>query len=105
MVFFIGFVDNRRIIHILEKPMQCFIYKSLKKQDLYLYITKKGDFSAIPEDLFKSIGEPVFVMDLALNSEQTLARVDINTVRKTLKDQGFFVQMPPVYLDLLKTLH
>ena len=85
--------------------MQCFIYKSLKKQDLYLYITEKDDFSTIPKDLFKSIGEPIFVMNLELNSEQKLARVDVNIVRKTLQEQGFFVQMPPVPLDLLKTLH
>jgi len=98
-------VDNKLTINLLEDTMQCFIYKSLKKQDLYLYITKKDDFLNIPEDLFKSIGEPVFVMALELNSKQKLARVDVNVVRKTLQEQGFFVQMPPVHLDLLKTLH
>jgi len=34
--------------------MQCYIYKSLKKDELYLYLNKKDDFSELPETLFKT---------------------------------------------------
>jgi len=75
--------------------MQCFIYKSLKKEHLYLYIDKKDDFSKVPELLFKSFGGLAFVMELELTPERKLAREDVEKVRASLKEKGFFVQMPP----------
>jgi len=75
--------------------MQCFIYKSLKKEHLYLYIDKKDDFSKVPELLFKSFGGLAFVMELELTPERKLAREDVEKVRASLKEKGFFVQLPP----------
>jgi uncharacterized protein YcgL (UPF0745 family) len=75
--------------------MQCFIYKSLKKSELYLYIEKKDDFSKIPETLLNSFGRLEFVMDLELIADLKLAREDVNKVLASLKDKGFFVQIPP----------
>lgn len=75
--------------------MQCFIYKSLKKEHLYLYIDKKGDFSRVPELLFNSFGGMAFVMELELSPERKLAREDAGKVLASLKEKGFFVQMPP----------
>ena len=78
--------------------MHCFIYKSLKKEDLYLYIDKKDDFSKVPEMLFNSFGKMAFVMDLELTPERKLAREDAGKVIASLKEKGFFVQMPPTKL-------
>jgi len=75
--------------------MQCYIYKSLKKDELYLYLNKKDDFSDIPEALFKSLGRLEFVMSLQLTPERKLAREDINKVIDSINNKGFFVQMPP----------
>ena len=75
--------------------MQSFIYKSNNKDGLYLYIIRKDDFSDVPEALYKSIGEPVFVMELELTPERKLAREDVSQVIRQLQDKGFFVQMPP----------
>ena len=75
--------------------MQCFIYKSLKKDYLYLYVTNKDDFSKVPEALFKHLGKMEFVMDLELSPERKLAREDVGKVIESLKEQGFFVQLPP----------
>jgi hypothetical protein len=76
--------------------MKTFIYKSTKKEELYLYISKKDDFSDVPQELYNSMGkEPVFVMELELSPERPLAREDVNTVMKNLETQGFHVQMPP----------
>lgn len=75
--------------------MHCFIYKSLKKEDLYLYIDKKDDFSKVPEMLFNSFGKIAFVMDLELTPERRLAREDAGKIIASLKEKGFFVQMPP----------
>ena len=75
--------------------MRCFIYKSLKKDQLYLYIDKKDDFSKVPELLFKSFGPMAFVMELELTPVRKLVREDAAKVRASLKEKGFFVQMPP----------
>jgi uncharacterized protein YcgL (UPF0745 family) len=79
--------------------MQCFIYKSLKKEDLYLYIDKKDDFSKVPEMLFNSFGRMTFVMELELTPERKLAREDAGKVIANLKEKGFFVQMPPTRVE------
>ena len=75
--------------------MQCFIYKSLKKDYLYLYVTNKDDFSKVPDALFNHLGKLEFVMDLVLSPERKLAREDAGKVIECLKEQGFFVQLPP----------
>lgn len=75
--------------------MQCFIYKSLKKEYLYLYIDKKDDFSSVPELLVNSLGRLEFVMELELVPERKLAGEDPGKVIQRLKEKGFFVQMPP----------
>ncbi len=76
--------------------MQCFIYSGKKKAELFLYITNKNDFSNVPEALFASFGTTEFVMELELTPERKLARVDVTKVMISLKDKGYFIQMPPV---------
>lgn len=76
--------------------MLCFIYKSLKKEHLYLYVDKKDDFSKVPEALFNSFGKMEFVMDLELTPERKLAREDAGKVIESLTTKGFFVQLPPI---------
>ena len=78
--------------------MQCFIYKSLKKDELYLYLQTKDDFSSIPEPLLKSFGRIEFVMALEITPERKLAREDGAIVKASLQEKGFFVQMPPTII-------
>lgn len=76
--------------------MKTYIYKSTKKEELYLYIVNKDDFSEVPQPLYDSMGkEPVFVMELELSPERPLAREDVTQVINNLENQGFHVQMPP----------
>lgn len=76
--------------------METFIYKSRKKDELYLYLAEKDDFSVVPEDLLKSLGnEPQFVMQLTLSEQRKLAREDVRKVMQNLQQNGFHLQMPP----------
>jgi uncharacterized protein YcgL (UPF0745 family) len=75
--------------------MLCFIYKSLKTDYLYLYVTKKDDFSDVPEVLINSMGKMEFVMDLMLFPERKLFKEDAKKVIGQLKESGFFLQLPP----------
>ncbi len=78
--------------------MISFIYKSLKKNELYLYLLTKDDFSSIPDELFKSLGRLEFVMELSLSPERKLAREDVSRVMASLEKKGFYLQMPPLMI-------
>lgn len=75
--------------------MKCVIYKGDRKQDTYLYIEREGDFSRVPEALLKLLGMLEWVMALELTSDRTLAQADAEQVRRQLKEQGYYLQMPP----------
>jgi hypothetical protein len=81
--------------------MQCFIYKSSKKAELYLYLDKRDDFSALPEALRQNLGELTFVMELTLHPARKLARENALKVMEGIQNKGFFVQMPPTTASLL----
>jgi uncharacterized protein YcgL (UPF0745 family) len=76
--------------------MQCFIYKSLKKQDVYLYLRNQDDFSCLPEALQGSLGKMEFVFSLEITPERKLARADPVSVIHHLNERGYFLQLPPV---------
>lgn len=85
--------------------MHCDIYKFAKHQDLYVYIARPGYpddtqelkdwLGVLPKDFRASLGRSEFVMHLDLSTKDKLARVDIGQVLDKLKEQGYFVQMPP----------
>ena len=76
--------------------MKTYIYKSQKKDEMYLYITTEDDFSSVPEPLLSRMGPtPVFVMELTLDRSRKLAREDVRKVIHNLETQGFHLQMPP----------
>ncbi|KAB2933697.1 MAG: YcgL domain-containing protein [Candidatus Contendobacter sp.] len=74
--------------------MQCAIYKSRKKQDTYLYLAARGDFSRVPEVLLKLLGELIHVMDLDLFPERKLAQEDVADVLRNLRERGWHLQTP-----------
>jgi hypothetical protein len=74
--------------------MLCSIYKSSKKEGTYLYVSKKDDFSQVPDALMQMFGKPSFVMVIKMQG-RTLAQVSIEKVKESLKSDGFFLQVPP----------
>ena len=80
--------------------MLCAIYKSLKKDNTYLYVNKKDDFSDVPEVLMSTFGKPQFVMVLKLEGRK-LALADVEKVKEALKTVGFYLQVPPPVTNLL----
>jgi len=74
--------------------MQCAIYKSPRKQDTYLYLAARDDFSCLPENLLKLLGEPLHVMDLDLHPDRQLAQENTVEVLQNLQERGWHLQMP-----------
>ncbi|AGE18563.1 MULTISPECIES: YcgL domain-containing protein [Serratia] len=81
--------------------MLCVIYRSPKRDQTYLYVEKKDDFSRVPEELMKSFGVPQFAMMLSLDERKKLASADIEKVKQALKDEGYYLQFPPPVENLL----
>ncbi|MGO4742118.1 YcgL domain-containing protein [Serratia quinivorans] len=81
--------------------MLCVIYRSAKRDQTYLYVEKKDDFSRVPEDLMKSFGTPQLAMVLSLDGREKLASADIEKVKEALKEEGFYLQVPPPLENLL----
>ena len=75
--------------------MQSFIYKSLKKDYLYLYHVNRDDFSKVPEELLNNFGKLEFVMEIELTEDKKLAKEEAKKVIESLNTKGFFIQLPP----------
>ncbi len=72
------------------------VYRSKLKDQMYLYIVKKDDFSKVPDELMRIFGEPEFSLQLNLAKRAKLARVKLSEVKEALRDNGYYLQMPPV---------
>ena len=74
--------------------MNCFIYRCSRKEDLYLYLAEKDDFSRVPAEIMRGLGITEFSMELELSPDKKLAREDVATVMKNLEQKGFHLQLP-----------
>lgn len=77
----------------------CSIYRSPRKQGMYLYVPRAKGVSELPEALLTLFGKPEHAMDMVLTEERKLAREDIHKVLENLQTQGFHLQMPPQQED------
>lgn len=82
--------------------MFCVIYRSPKRDQTYLYVEKKDDFSRVPAELMQGFGKPQLAMMLPLDGSKRLANADLAKVKAALEDQGYYLQMPPPLESLLK---
>lgn len=71
------------------------IYRSSRREGMYLYVRKGYDISQLPEPLRVQFGRAELAMSLLLNAEKKLARVKASAVIEQIEAQGFFLQMPP----------
>ena len=76
------------------RKMQCYVYKSPRKSDTYLYVPEKGEFAHIPASLMKVFGTPEFALEFELTSNRKLVAADAKEVLRFLSQQGFYLQMP-----------
>ncbi|WP_029591824.1 YcgL domain-containing protein [Franconibacter pulveris] len=82
--------------------MFCVIYKSSRREQTYLYVEKKDDFSKVPAELMQSFGTPIMTMLLPLDGRKKLAHADLDKVKQALQEQGYYLQLPPPPENLLK---
>ena len=72
------------------------VFKSAKRNDFYLFLQADREFESLPRELRLSFGTPIFVMDLMIDEQRSLARADTLKVLSALEENGFYLQLPPV---------
>ena len=87
----------------------CYIYRSPRKADTYLYVAKKDDFADVPTELMQVFGPPEYSFELKLDENRHLAKENVREVMQNLRDQGYHLQMADDLLIeqqlALKSLH
>ena len=71
------------------------VYRSSKREEMYLYASKADGLEKVPETLLKQFGEPEPVMILNLDGNRKLARANADSVVEKIREQGYYLQMPP----------
>ncbi|MGM0594830.1 MAG: YcgL domain-containing protein [Pseudomonadota bacterium] len=73
----------------------CYIYRSKKRVEMYLFLAEEDDFESVPEEVRNGLGQLEKAMELELTPESKLARSQPEEVIRNLKERGFHIQMPP----------
>ncbi|MFD2190420.1 YcgL domain-containing protein [Pistricoccus aurantiacus] len=84
-----------------DGKLLCEVFKSSRKDEMYLYVDKQRGLVDVPEALLASFGTPQAVMTLVLTPQKPLARVETTAVIEAIKEKGFYLQMPPPKEDYL----
>jgi uncharacterized protein YcgL (UPF0745 family) len=75
--------------------MHTWVYKGLRKENTYLYVSTKDCFDMVPDALLTLLGKLVLVLDFNLTGERRLAQVDAKEVMRQLDRDGYYLQLPP----------
>ena len=75
--------------------MHTWVYKGSRKENTYLYVTAKDHFDRVPEALIDLLGKLELVLHTELTENRRLAQADVSTVIRQLKQEGYYLQLPP----------
>lgn len=80
----------------MSDKLPCAVYRSPKKEGMFLFVPQEEPFERVPPVLLQTFGIPGHVMDLELTAERRLARADVAEVMLAIRENGYYLQMPPL---------
>ncbi|MDT8895718.1 YcgL domain-containing protein [Halomonas sp. I1] len=89
----------------LEGKVLCEVFKSPRKDEMYLFVDKRMGLAEVPEALLEHFGEPIPAMSLLLTEEKVLARTTGAAIMAAIAEKGYYLQMPPAKEDYLLDLY
>lgn len=89
----------------MQGKMLCEVFRSSRKEDMYLYVDKQQGLIEVPEPLLEHFGTPLPAMTLILTEDRKLARVSATDVMTAIREQGYYFQMPPAKEGYLLDLY
>lgn len=88
-----------------DDKILCEIYKSPRRDEMYLYVDKRRGLAQVPEALLERFGKPQPAMTLILTEEKPLARAKAADVMAAIRDKGYYFQLPPVREEYMLDLY
>ena len=79
----------------LDGKVLCKIFRSERQQGAYLYTTLDQGLEPVPGLLLSKLGDLTEAMSMLLEPNRKLANADSEVVIAALRDDGFYLQMPP----------
>ena len=93
-----------------EVPLE--VYRSSRHELMYVYLPTRpeivdhaadesgsagarADLAVLPQALLERFGTPIHTLSFVLTSERKLAAADAADVMTAIREQGFYLQMPP----------
>lgn len=89
----------------MSDKLICEVFKSSRKDEMYLYVDKRQGLANVPEPLLETFGKPVSVFTMLLTADKKLSRVKAADVVEGIKDKGFYLQMSPPKEAYLLDVH
>jgi len=74
--------------------MKSFIYRCSNKPDMYIYLVEEDNFEKVPKEIYNSLGNISFSMELEVTPTLKLAKENAEIVIANLKENGFHLQLP-----------
>ena len=76
--------------------MDCYTYRSAKKDGAYLYMAQPCDYDNLPDELKKMFGNGIFMLRFDLYPTRKNAKVKAQDVITALENQGYFLRIDSV---------
>lgn len=73
----------------------CKVYRSPRREGMYLYVAADDGLEMVPESLLQRFGTPEEAMTLHITPHKKLARAEASDVLQQIEDAGFYLQVPP----------
>ena len=74
----------------------CAVFRSRRNPDTYLYVDHHEGLGRVPEELQRELGGTESAMTLVLTPQRRLARTSAAEVLRAIREQGYYLQMPPL---------
>ena len=76
------------------QEVECDVYRSAKKEYLYLFVPADEGMARVPDELLAQFGVPEKALSFTLTQERDLAKEDPMQVLQNLLQQGYHLQLP-----------
>lgn len=75
------------------------VYRSSRKQEMYLFVDATEDLAPVPDALLERFGRPLEALSLMLTVDRPLARAEAARVLECIEADGYYLQLPPAPKD------
>lgn len=86
---------ERPVVNRQQGGVQCRVYRSPRRAEMYLFVSATEDLARVPEELLARFGKPELALVFELVPGRILARARADDILAALRETGWFLQLPP----------